>query len=146
MNPNIITSDDILGKEVVDAQGEVLGVIQMLHIDKKSKTITGITVDQGFMKPDLFVGLDNIQQFGIDTVFLNTFPNDKIKGMQVLDSEGKKIGVVTGLEFTSSNNLKSLIVKIGVIGGNKIIPIKRVREIGYNVILKEDSEELTESN
>lgn len=135
---HIITSDDILGKDVVDVQGEVLGVIQKLHIDKNSKSIVGITVDQGFMKPDLFIGLEFIQQFGIDTVFLNTFPRDKIKGMKVLNSEGKNMGVVINIEYTSSNNLKAIMIKSGVIGTVQRIHVSRIKEIGYNVILKDE--------
>jgi sporulation protein YlmC with PRC-barrel domain len=138
MKKNIITTDDILGKEVVDAQGEVLGVIQMLHIDKSTKSIVGITVDQGFMKPDLFIGLEYIQQFGVDTVFLNTFPRDKIKGMQVLNANGKNVGVVSSINFSDSNRLKSIVVKKGFNSSNEIISVSRIREIGYNVILKDD--------
>jgi len=33
----IITSDDILGKDVVDTDGDILGVVQQLKIDKKAK-------------------------------------------------------------------------------------------------------------
>ena len=139
MTKHIITSDDILGKEVVDVQGEVLGVIQMLHIDKNNKSILGITVDQGFMKPDLFIGLEYIQQFGIDTVFLNTFPRDKIKGMKVLSSHGKKLGTVIELEYSASNRLKTIIIKSGL-RSTKTIPVSKIREIGYNVILKDDDE------
>ncbi|PLW80560.1 hypothetical protein C0585_01885 [Candidatus Woesearchaeota archaeon] len=135
---HIITSDDILGKDVVDAQGEILGVIQILHIDKNTKSIVGITVDQGFMKPDLFIGLEYIQQFGVDTVFLNTFPKDKIKGMKVLDSNGKQIGTVTELEYSSGNELKSIRVKKGMMKDLENIPVSKIKEIGHNVILKEE--------
>lgn len=134
---NIITSDDILGKEVIDAQGEVLGVIQKLHIDKDKKCILGITVDQGFMKPDLFIGLEHIHQFGIDTIFLNTYPKNKIKGMDVITSNGRVIGTVKDVEFSGSNQLKSIIVKSGVLKGQKTIKASEIREIGYNIILKE---------
>ena len=32
----IITSDDVLGKETIDPDGSVLGVVTKVHIDKKT--------------------------------------------------------------------------------------------------------------
>ncbi|MBR9675489.1 hypothetical protein GOV05_00600, partial [Candidatus Woesearchaeota archaeon] len=90
----------------------------------------------GFMKPDLFIGLEYIDQFGVDTVFLNTYPKNKIKGMTVINDAGKKVGVVTGLEFAAANKLKSIIVKGGVLTGPSIVSVAHIREIGEKVILK----------
>lgn len=134
---NIITSDDILGKDVVDTEGEVLGVIQKLHIDKQRKQIIGITVDLGFMKPDLFIGLEFIGNFGVDAVFLNTYPRDKIKGMEVISSSGKSIGHVSSIEFSAHNKLQSIKVRQKNLLKDPIeIPAEKIRHIGYNVILK----------
>ncbi|MBR9690471.1 hypothetical protein GOV08_02190 [Candidatus Woesearchaeota archaeon] len=136
-DPNFITSDDILGKDVVDTQGDVLGVIQKLHIDKRNKQILGITVDQGFMRPDLFIGLEHIAQFGVDTVFLNTYPKNKMKGMDVINSQGKKIGVVISLDFAGKNRLRAINVKKGVLKEPETIPIAKIKSIGHNIILKD---------
>lgn len=137
---NIITSDDILGKHVIDEHGDVVGVSQKLHIDKNKKNIVGISVDQGFMKPDLFVGLEYIEQFGVDTIFLNTFPKDKVIGMAVIDAYGREVGTVKTINFSSKNVLISINVKGQ---GKNLITIhsSKIREIGYNVILKEEFKE-----
>ena len=132
----LITSDDILGKEIIDSTGEILGVIQKLHIDKQKKEITGVTIDQGFMRPDLFIGLEYIKQFGIDTVFLNTYPKEKIIGMNVIDKNGKQIGHVTDIDYKSKNKIRAIKVKHGVIQKINTINIQEIKEIGYNVILK----------
>ena len=138
MKKNIITSDDILGKSVVDAQGEVLGVTQKIHIDKELKQIVGITIDQGFMRPDLFVGLECIAQFGIDTIFLNTYPRDKVVGMEVINSIGKLLGHVVSIEYKGKNRIKSIKVKLG--SNETVYTSNKIREIGYNVVLKGEKE------
>ena len=45
----ITTSDDILGKEAIDPDGTILGIVTKLHIGKDDKKVTGITIDMGFM-------------------------------------------------------------------------------------------------
>lgn len=137
MTKNIITTDDILGKDVVDTQGDILGVVQKLHIDKLSKSILGITVDQGFLKPDLFIGLQYIKQFGIDTIFLNTYPINKIKGLLVLDSNGKVLGHVSDFELSKNNQLSSINLKSGQYHEDITIFTKNIKEIGHNIVLRE---------
>lgn len=138
----IITSDDILGKDVVDTDGEILGVVQQLKIDKEQKNILGVVVDQGFMKPDLFIGLDFIKNFGIDSVFLNQSPWPKIKGLDVYDSNGKKAGFVFDVENRKKTMfLSSIIIKKNRLGKSYRVNIKDVKTIGFNVILKKSAEE-----
>ena len=130
-----ITSDDILGKDVVDPEGEIIGVVQQLRIDKQSKKITGIVVDQGFLKPDLFIGLDFIKNFGIDSIFISQVPIPKTKGMEVYDSKGKKIGFVHDV-LQSSGKIGGLEVKRRSVSKAFTVPARHIKVIGYNVILK----------
>jgi len=133
---NWITSDEILGKDVLTKEGEILGVVQQLHIDKINKYIIGITVDEGFMKPDLFIGIENVKLFGVDSIFLKSNPKLSFKGLQVFDNVGKKIGVVDKVIITPrSGKIKELKVKTN---NNKIkdISAKEIKSIGVNVILK----------
>lgn len=134
----IITSDDILGKEAVDTEGEILGVVMKLHIDKHSKKMIGITVDQGFMKPDLFIGMSYIKNFGIDSVFLNRVPVDKFKGLDVLTAKGKLIGIVKDVG-SKRHKVTEIIVKKKGISLSKeklVIPASAIEEIGESVVLK----------
>ncbi len=129
-----ITSDDILGKDAIDPEGEILGVVMKLHIDRIQKRITGITIDQGFMKPDLFVGLDYVKTFGVDTVFLSKVPYDKYIGMEVVTEDGITVGRVKDI-ISEYNQLKGLVVRKGM---GKIINIgvNQIKDIGSLVFLK----------
>lgn len=130
-----ITTDDILGKEVVASDGDIIGIVQKLHIDATTKTITGITVDEGFMKPDLFIGLKYIKQFGIDSLFLSIVPEQKFIGLQVYNNKGKHIGTVIDIETGKTNaKIKSVQIKSGFTTSE--IPAKEIKMIGSSVLLK----------
>jgi len=132
----IITSDDILGKDAIDPDGEILGVVIKLHIDKEFKKMTGITIDEGFMRPNLFIGINYVKNFGVDSVFLSKIPTSKYAGLKVLDSKGKSVGVVKGVE-SKRHKVKSLEISEGI--GKRIrINYSEVQEIGESVILKPD--------
>ena len=140
----MITSDDILGKDVLDKDGELIGVIQQLHIDKNEKKIVGITIDEGFMKPDLFVGIEHIKTFGIDSVILSISPNQKFIGLLVYDCDGKQVGKIKNITMGSRHRIKAITVHEGILR-NIIIPSKEIKEIGYNAILKKSYVSYTES-
>jgi len=129
----VITSDDILGKDAVDPDGQILGVITKLHIDKDSKQLVGITIDQGFMKPNLFFGLKYIKNFGVDTVFLSKIPTEKYIGLDVLDEKGKFIGSVKKVT-TKRNKVTSIEVHRGM--RKFSIASSDIQEISEGVILK----------
>ena len=135
MKNDFITTDDILGKDVVDKDGEVIGIVQQIHIDKETKSITGITVDEGFMKPDLFVGVNNIKLFGIDSVMLNMTPDQTFKGLIVFDSHGKKVGIVIRV-FTTMRSSKIKSIEIKADHKTQVIAAKDIQSMGMNVILK----------
>ncbi|MFT4326202.1 MAG: PRC-barrel domain-containing protein [Candidatus Woesearchaeota archaeon] len=128
-----ITSDDILGKEVVDSKGYVLGIVQKIHIDKHTHVITGITIDEGFMKPDLFVGLDFVKNFGIDAIFLHPIPREKYIGLQVVNAEGKKIGKVIHTEMKKG---KVQEFEIKTLFNKKILLPEEIKKIGTVIVLK----------
>jgi uncharacterized protein YrrD len=133
----ITTSDDILGKEAVDPDGTILGVVTKLHIGKEDKKVIGITIDMGFMKPDLFIGVENIQQFGVDAILLKKVPPDKFKGLSVITFDGKKIGSIKDV-IIGRTQIKEFVVSSNKIFGKAvIIKIKNIKEIGEQVILKQ---------
>ncbi|MBM9501109.1 PRC-barrel domain-containing protein [Leptospira sp. 201903071] len=138
---NIITSDDILGKEALDPEGQILGVVVKLHIDRTEKRIIGITIDQGFMKPDLFVGIDFVRTLGVDAIFLNTIPFEKYKGLKVLSSDGSEAGIVDEV-ISKNGKLESILVKTSLNPLSKErtkIPAAKIQEIGDKILLKRKS-------
>ncbi|MBW2996549.1 PRC-barrel domain-containing protein [Candidatus Woesearchaeota archaeon] len=129
MAKQTITSDDILGKDALDPDGEVLGVITKLHVDKINKKIVGITIDMGFMKPDLFIGLNYIKNFGVDSVFLSKIPTSKYIGLNVIDSNGKSVGKVKKV-ISKRGKVDAIIISKG------LISISDIEEIGVSIVLK----------
>ncbi|MFP4524367.1 MAG: PRC-barrel domain-containing protein [Candidatus Woesearchaeota archaeon] len=136
-----ITSDDILGKKAVGPQGEILGVIVKLHIDQDSKDIQGITVDQGFFKPDLFMGVEHVKRFGIDAVLLTTTPYHLLKGLEVYDSDGNHYGTVEDV-VVDEHKLSAIRVarKRGLKKVEEDISASRIKESGETVILRSGRE------
>jgi len=134
----IITSDEILGKEAIDPHGFILGVVTKVHIDKKDKKVIGITIDMGFMKPDLFIGINYVKQFGIDAVFLKKVPSPKFQGMDVLSEDGDILGKIKNIVMDKKN------IKEFEISGKKLLDKKfnvkysDIKEVGDNVILKKE--------
>ena len=134
----IVTSDDILGKEAVGPNGSILGTVIKLHVNSKNKNIVGITIDMGFLKPDLFMGIDYIREFGIDAVLLNTTPSEKFKGLKVLTAEGGEVGVVKSV-ITGRKHIKELIVSSkGRLLSKKELRIhaSHIARIGGSIVLK----------
>jgi sporulation protein YlmC with PRC-barrel domain len=135
---DVITGDDILGKEALDSDGSILGIVEKLHISNKKKEIVGITVDMGFMKPDLFIGINNIRHFGIDAVLLNKVPVHKFKGLLVLGPEGEEIGRVKEVALRGKK-IKEIILsgkKKPFEKGKRYISASDIDKIGASVILK----------
>ncbi|MCB9359342.1 PRC-barrel domain-containing protein [Candidatus Woesearchaeota archaeon] len=135
-----ITSDDILGKQAIGPNGSILGVVVKLHIHKQNKQITGITIDQGFMKPDLFVGLEFIRNFGVDTVFLSRMPFNKYIGMQILTADGNSLGHVRDFVI-EHKKIKEFVISNRISKHTKYIPAKAVHTIGGSIILKANYKE-----
>ena len=132
----IITSDDILGKEAVDPEGTILGVITKVHIDKKSMKVTGITIDMGLLKPDLFVGAKYLRHLGSDAVLLKKVPHDKYKGLRVLTEGGELIGKVKHI-VTDKKRIKEFVIKTKKLWDSHYsITYKDIKEIGDQIILK----------
>ncbi|MFP4403437.1 MAG: PRC-barrel domain-containing protein [Candidatus Woesearchaeota archaeon] len=138
----IITSDDILGKDVIDSKGNLIGIITKLHIDKKKKKIIGMSIDTGFLKATLFVGINLIINFGIDTVFISHTPKTKYLGLLVFDRKGDYIGKIVNVAMIDENKeIDYLIVKTKFF--KKItINNKNIKLIGRNIILNDLKKEI----
>jgi len=132
----IITSDDILGKDAVDPEGAILGTVIKVHINKETKKIVGLTVDQGFMKPELFIGLSYVKNFGVDAVFLNKVPTDKYRGLDVFTSKGTLVGKVKSVKAKRHKVQEIIVTKKGVLGKDFIISAYDIETISSSVILK----------
>jgi sporulation protein YlmC with PRC-barrel domain len=128
----MLTSDDILGKDVLDPEGDVLGVVSKLHLKDDPYTVTGITVDQGFGYPELFVGMNHVERVGIDAIFLGARPLMNLTDRSVYDKTGAYIGEVEDVEMLDEEN--AVIIVRGE-GERRSISKDRIREKGDVIIV-----------
>ena len=142
-----ITSDDILGREAIDPEGEYLGIVMKLHIDRHRKELIGITIDQGFMKPDLFVGLEYIARFGVDAVLINKIPLEKYRSLKIYTSAGQLCGIVQDIE-ERNGRVEKVIARLKKfdsphsIKGVVEIPVRKIETLGHAILLKKGALEI----
>jgi len=137
-----ITSDDILGKEVIDKDGAIIGVAEKVFFDSKDLEFIGIAVDKGLLKKGVSIGKDYIARVGSYAVFLNISLAYEIRGRQVFDKEGAFVGKVKDIELKESeNSIAAIIVTHGI---SKITRIDStyIETIGNNVILNLNKKEI----
>lgn len=140
---NTITSDDVLGKNVIDSEGEFIGVVEMLHLNPDMVEVVGITIDKGFLRKGLVIGKEYIERVAPHAVFLKIRPAFKLKGMIVFDEKGDEIGIVSKVVLHEhKNQIDALIVKSNAF--KKEIPIQAdlIKTIGDNVLLNIEKKDL----
>lgn len=136
MSKAVITSDEILGKEAVDPDGSILGVVTKVHIDRKSRKVVGITIDMGFLKPDLYIGINHVRDFGKDAILLSKVPAPKFKGLKVLTAEGQVLGRVVDLVLRNSAVKEISIANRRILGKQLWVKAPHIKEVGDTIILK----------
>ncbi len=140
-----ITSDDLLGKDVIDRDGKFIGITEKVFIDPNTMDFLGIEVDKGFLKKGLSIGKSYIERIATHAVFLNIKVAFELRGMDVFSSVGEKIGRVTDIELAGNKNeIRSIRVKTP--GRDTIIPATFVDRIGYGIFLNIRREELENYN
>jgi len=144
---NAITSEDILGKEVIDKEGESIGVAERVFIDQTSLEFVGISIDKGFIKRGLTIGKSYIKKITKHAIFLKIKVAHQMKGMCVFDSAGEEIGTVSSIDLPNNKNkIKAIHVRINsflrLFGKDLVIPAEEIKTIGDNIMLKEKREVL----
>lgn len=133
---NALTTDDLLGKEIIDSEGGFIGVAEKVFIDPKDFDFIGVGIDKGFLKKGLAIGRNYIDKITEYAVFLNITVSLEVRGMRVFDSDGKDLGVVSDVELTgNTNKINALGIKQGLFGKRIIIPYNYVEKVGDGVIL-----------
>ena len=138
-----ITSDDILGKNVYDIKGGLVGVAEKVFLDSKTLDFIGIAVDKGMIKKGLTIGKGYIDHIAKHAIFLKIFIALNLKGMTVFDKEGRIIGIVKSvLLHGTRNSINKIIVSPGLISKNIFIDDKHIHTVGENVVLNITKEKL----
>ena len=142
-----ITSDDILGKDVIDSGGEFIGIVDKVFVNPTSIEIIGISIDKGFLKKGLEIGKTHIERISSYAVFLKIRPAFRLRGRFVFDINGKKLGKVFKVNlYENKNQIKSLVVKSGIFQEKYEIESKIISKIGRNVFLNDKMENLPKLN
>lgn len=134
---NFITSDDILGKNVIDPDGNFVGVADKLLIDSVAIEVLGISVDKGFLSNGVVIGKDYIERVTNHAIFLKEVPVINVVGKLVFDANGKTIGTITKVTMKDNKNIiDTITVKTSTFGKTEDISGSKIHLIGKNVILK----------
>ena len=138
-----LTSDDILGKDIIDSEGGFIGIAEKVFIDPNDFDFIGIGIDKGFLRKGLAIGRNYIEKITEFAVFLNIKISLEIMGLNVFDSNGKDLGVISDVELVeNTNKINALGIKYSLFGKKIIIPYDYVEKVGYSVILKVRKEEI----
>jgi len=132
-----ITSEDVLGKDVLDSEGKLLGVSDKFYLDPKTLRVLGLSIDKGFLRSGLIISTDHVREVAKHAVFLNAQPVTRVRGMEVFDSDGARVGVVRYIELADDLNvIDAVLVKTGIFHNGKLrIPKRHIKKIETNVLL-----------
>ena len=142
---NSITSDDILGKNVIDKDGTTVGIVEKVLIDPIKLDFIGLEVDKGFLKKGLSIGKSYIDKITEHAVFLKIDIVLELKGLSVFDKDGKKVGKISKVElWGNKNKIHALYIKRGLVKEIKI-PANLIKTIGYSVMLNISEDKIKKS-
>jgi sporulation protein YlmC with PRC-barrel domain len=139
---NAITSEDILGKDVLDADGVSVGIVDRLYLDPGSVDILGFSIDKGFLRDGLLVGTKHISEITPHAIFLNIRPAFRLQGSHVFDKDGELVGSIKEVALDQSqNSIEELVVKKRF-KKSIIIPGHCIDSLDENIILNCNISEL----
>lgn len=139
---NAITSEDILGKDVLDRDGVLVGVVDRLYLNPETVEILGFSVDKGFLRDGLIIGTDHIQEITAHAVFLSIRPSFRLRGASVFGVDGGLVGTVSEVVLASdSNEIAELVVRVRRKQSVRI-PKEIIDTIDENVLLSVSLDEV----
>ena len=141
----LITSDDVLGKDVIDSMGRYIGILSILHIKKDTKALKGISIDTGFMKPTVYVGINKVINLGVDAIYIMYTPGSRYLDLKVFDKNGAYVGKVIKTEYEGSI-VKRIIIRKGF--KKLVLDVKHITVLGKNILInitKEDVKKINET-
>jgi len=142
-----ITSEEVLGKDVIDTNGVYLGVSDKFYLDPKTMRVLGISVDKGFLRKGFVISTNYITEVAKHAVFLNIGPSTLLKGKLVFGINGTKIGSVASVELAQdTNTVAAIIIKTGFLGMKRLrIPKEYIKSKDKNIFLNITKSELLQN-
>lgn len=142
-----VTSEDVLGKDVIDLNGDTIGVVDKVLLDPSTFNTLGISIDKGFLRKGLSIGKGYIKRVTEHVVMLKIKVPYQLKGMIVFDVQGKRVGQVSSIDLQGEKNkIKTINVKPGIflsfLRKEIHIPASHIKEVGENILLNMKKEDL----
>jgi len=130
-----IDVSEIVGSKVLAKNGRRIGRVRAVHIHPTKLTVEGIWVGNEY------IGSDYVDSLTDEGVVLSITPLDKMIGLKVYNSNGKKVGKVVEIERSKkTNNFKSIAVSCGLLKDPMMVDRDFVKDIGHNIILNKPME------
>ncbi len=131
---NTVKVSEIIGKRVRSKDGSDFGRVEEMHVDPEGLKIEGINVVRGLFKESVYIGKNYIKSLNKQGAMLTITPVKDLKGHDVIDNEGVKVGKVKSVKMMNkTNNIESIVVNDN---GNEIsVPWSSINEIGERVML-----------
>lgn|SRR3989344_9389617 len=125
-----------LNVRVISDSGFVVGKVSQIRIHPTKMVLEGIVVSPGFLKKPIYIGRSYIKKLSEESFILNIYPSILLKGENVLDTEGRKIGKVSEVvRKEHSNEIRELIVS-SPFRKKFVITPQNIKHIGESIILK----------
>ncbi|HLC60341.1 MAG TPA: PRC-barrel domain-containing protein [Candidatus Nanoarchaeia archaeon] len=142
-----ITSEDVLGKDVIDSNGVYIGVSDKFYLDPRTMQVLGISVDKGFLRKGFVISTNYITEVAKHAVFLNIGPSTLLKGRLVFGLNGAKIGTVASVELAQDTNaVAAIVVKTGFLGMRRVrVPKEYIKSKDKNIFLNITKSELLQN-
>jgi sporulation protein YlmC with PRC-barrel domain len=131
-----VNLEDIKGKKVYTSKGEEFGTVKGLYIDPKTLNVEIVRIGSDRVTEDFLIGRNYVQSIEKDKVKLSIVPWETIKGMDVHDSRGNKVGRVKDVHRVgTTHRIDSVVVDRGRKKDMRI-QWKDLDHIGDNVNLR----------
>ncbi len=109
------TFNDIKGTKVYDAEGEVLGHVEDIEINRTTLNPTKLIIHKGFFGRYLRINLKYVEKITRDSIHLWISPAENLEGARVLDKEGEEIGKVTEAQKSKEGDLEYIKAETSLI-------------------------------
>ncbi len=109
------TFNDIKGTKVYDANGEELGHVDDIEINRTTLNPTKLIIHKGFFGRYLRINLKYVDKITRDSIQLWISPAENLEGARVLDIDDNEIGTVTEAQRGKDGDLEYIKAATGLI-------------------------------
>lgn len=124
------------GVKVLAKDGEVVGNVSQIRMNKTKLAIEGIVVFRSLFKKPLYIGCSYIESATRHSFLLKENPSILLRGRRILDSNGKKIGSVKEVVRLGDTNKISHLVAKAFLRKDFEVDVKKCEILKDSIILE----------